>query len=101
MCPSLSLSLSLGLSLAFCVAFPFKSLLNFSKKTGNKNPKLLDTHTKKREPPKSFGFSLQKNKGPFLLKDVLFEVPSGVSRESGRADARGDDDDDDDGKRRR
>ena len=67
MCPSLSLSLSLGLSLAFCVAFPFKSLLNFSKKTGNKNPKLLDTH-KKREPPKSFGFSLQKNRDHFCSK---------------------------------
>ena len=99
------MSLSLSLSLSWFVTgvlcrFPLR-LLNFSKKTGNKNPKLLDTHTKKREPPKSFGFSLQKNKGPFLLKDVLFEVPSGVSRESGRADARGDDDDDDDGKRRR
>ena len=66
------MSLSLSLSLSWFVTgvlcrFPLR-LLNFSKKTGNKNPKLLDTHTKKREPPKSFGFSLQKNRDHFCSK---------------------------------
>ena len=65
MCPSLSLSLSLGLSLAFCVAFPFKSLLNFSKKTGNKNPKLLDTQKKGRRKVLVFPY---KNRDHFCSK---------------------------------
>ena len=65
MCPSLSLSLSWFVTGVLC-RFPLR-LLNFSKKTGNKNPKLLDTH-KKREPPKSFGFSLQKNRDHFCSK---------------------------------
>ena len=65
------MSLSLSLSLSWFVTgvlcrFPLR-LLNFSKKTGNKNPKLLDTQ-KKREPPKSFGFSLQKNRDHFCSK---------------------------------
>ena len=62
---SLSLSLSLGVTGVLC-RFPLR-LLNFSKRQGNKNPKLLDTH-KKREPPKSFGFSLQKNRDHFCSK---------------------------------
>ena len=96
LCVPLSLSLSLLVFVAGVLCrFPLR-LLNFSKRQGNKNPKLLDTHKKKGD--ETFWFFLT---GPFVLKDVLFEVPSGVSRESGRADARGDDDDDDDGKRRR
>ena len=66
LCVPLSLSLSLGLSLAFCVAFPFKSLLNFSKKTGNKNPKLLDTQKKGRR--KVLVFPYKKIRDHFCSK---------------------------------
>ena len=101
LCVPLSLSLSLGVTGVLC-RFPLR-LLNFSKRQGTKT---LNCCTTKKKGDEKF-WLLTKIGTIFAtkntLKDVLFEVPSGVSRESGRADARGDDDDDDDddAKRRR